>query len=108
MECLEAAKAAANRLNERCMDLMWEANMTVAGVVGCEQLYKATGDVRYREIAYIPLANVLREAWLWECDFGLGEKTTNFWALFQVVRRRRAARSSRTIARAFISRTTRP
>ncbi len=79
-ECLEAAKAAARKLGERCMDLMWEANMTAAGVVGCEQLFKATGDPQYRDLAYIPLANVLANAWLWECDFGIGEKTTNFWA----------------------------
>lgn len=79
-ECLEAAKAAAHKLSERCMDLMWEANMTAAGIAGCEQLYKATGDTQYRDLAYIPLAGVLSQAWLWECDFGIGEKTTNFWA----------------------------
>lgn len=79
-ECLEAAKAAANKLSERCLDLFWEANMTATGAEGCEKLYKATGDVRYRDLAFIPLANVLREAWLWECDFGIGEKTVNFWA----------------------------
>ncbi len=79
-ECLEAAKAAANKLSERCMDLMWQANLSAAGVEGCEKVYRATGDERYRDIAFIPLANVLREAWLWECDYGIGEKTVNFWS----------------------------
>ncbi|MCX7918194.1 MAG: hypothetical protein N3A72_01035 [bacterium] len=80
-ECLSAAIAAAKRLELRCMDLMWEANMTAAGVVACEQLYKATGDEKYRALAYIPLANVLRECWLWESDYGAGEKTVTFWSV---------------------------
>jgi hypothetical protein len=80
-ECLEAAKAAAERLRLRNMDLMWEANMTASGVVACEQLYKATGEEKYRELAYIPLANVLRECWLWESDYGVGEHTVTFWSV---------------------------
>ena len=80
-ECLEASKAAAERLRLRNMDLMWEANMTASGVVACEQLYKATGDEKYRELAYIPLANVLRECWLWESDYGVGEHTVTFWSV---------------------------
>jgi len=80
-ECLEAARAAADKLGERCMDLMWEASLSSDGIEGCEKLYRATGDERYRDLAFIPLANVLREAWLWECDFGIGEKTVNFWAI---------------------------
>jgi len=79
-ECLEAAKSAANRLAERRLDLMWEANLSASGVEGCEKLYRATGERRYREIAFIPLANVLREAWLWECGYGIGAKTINFWS----------------------------
>lgn len=79
-EALGNAKAAAEKLTDRCMDLGWEVNVTASGAVGCEKLYNATGDTRYRDIAYIPLANTLRQAWLWECDYGAGEKTTTFWA----------------------------
>lgn len=79
-EALEAAKAAAIKLEDRCLDLTWQVCMSARGVVGCQQLYQATGDTRYRELAYIPLANTLLQAWLWECDYGIGEKTTNFWA----------------------------
>jgi hypothetical protein len=28
---------------------------------------------------YIPLANSLREAWLWECDYGFGDYAVTFW-----------------------------
>lgn len=79
LECLEAAKSAAERLRLRCMDLAWQANMTATGMAACEQLAKATGDDKYRELAYVPLASLLREAWLWESDFGAGEYTTTFW-----------------------------
>lgn len=80
IEALDSAKAAVEKLTDRCMDLGWQVNITATGAVGCEKLYKATGDLRYRDIAYIPLANTLRQAWLWECDYGVGEKTTTFWA----------------------------
>jgi len=80
VRCLNAAKAAAERIAERCMDLGWQVNMTCAGAVGCEKLYQVTGDERYRKLMYIPLANTLQQAWLWECDYGIGEKTTTFWA----------------------------
>ena len=71
--------AAAGKLADRCLDLMWEINLTAAGVAGCERLFRATGDTRFRDLAWIPLANTLRWAWLWECDYGMGEHITTFW-----------------------------
>ena len=79
-EALTAAKAAAAKLEDRCMDLGWQVNMTAAGVVGCELLYQATGEQHYHDLSYLPLANTLLQAWLWECDYGVGERTTTFWA----------------------------
>ena len=97
-ECLEAAKGAASKLRERCMDLMWEANMTAAGVVGCQQLYQATRDPPTAIWRSSRLASVLSQAWLWECDFGIGESTTNVLVRLAAARPRPAARSSRTAA----------
>jgi len=79
-EALDAAKAAADKLAERCLDLGWQVNMTAAGAVACERLYQATGEQRHRDLAFIPLANALQQAWLWECDYGIGEHTTTFWS----------------------------
>jgi hypothetical protein len=79
-EALVSAKAAAGKLEQRCMDLGWQVNMTAAGAVGCELLAKATGEQHYHEVAFIPLANTLLQAWLWEGDYGTGEHTTTFWA----------------------------
>ena len=79
-EALAAAKAAAAKLGERCLDLCWQVNLTATGAAACEQLYQATGEQRYRDLAFIPLANTLQQAWLWECDYGVGEHSTTFWS----------------------------
>lgn len=80
-EALAAAKKAAAKLEDRCLDLGWQINMTVACAMGCAKIYKATGDKKYLDLAYIGLASALVEAWLWECDFGVGEYTTTFWSM---------------------------
>lgn len=78
-ECLDSAKRAAERIAERGFDYMYELNGTATGAVGCYKLYRATRDSRYLEIAYVPLANTLRWALLWECDYGVGKQIQSFW-----------------------------
>jgi hypothetical protein len=80
-ECLEAAKAAVEKIKDRCLDYSWEVNQSAASIIACEKLYQITKDPHYRDILQITLANTLRHAWLWECDYGLGEKATTFWAM---------------------------
>lgn len=79
-EALQAAQAAAGRMAERCMDFTWEVNQSMSGAVGCAELYRITNDRIYLDISYIGLANALQEAWLWECDYGIGEYVTTFWS----------------------------
>jgi len=78
-EALDAAKAAAARLAERRMDLCWEVNQTATGILACEWLHRATGDPRYRELAWVPIANTLRWAWLWQGRYGIGKRLVTFW-----------------------------
>ncbi len=80
-ECLKAAKATVNTLEDRCMDLSWEMNFTPRFAYVCQWLYEITGEERYRELGWIPVANLLRWVWLWECDYGVGEHTTTFWGM---------------------------
>jgi hypothetical protein len=80
-ECLEAAKATVETLEIRCMDLSWEMNFTPRFAYVCQWLYDITEVEKYRELAWIPLANLLRWVWLWECDYGKGEHTTTFWGM---------------------------
>lgn len=78
-EALAAARAAADRLAERRMDLCWEINQTAIGTIACSWLADATGETRYRDLAYVPLANTLRWAWLWQGNYGIGKHLTTFW-----------------------------
>jgi hypothetical protein len=78
-QVLLSAKAAADKIAERSFDYTYELNGVVCGAVGCYQLYQATGETKYRDIAYIPLANAFRWAWLWECDYGVGKYVQTFW-----------------------------
>ncbi len=78
-EALAAAEAAAERLSERRMDLTWEINQTAIGVLACQWLYEATGNERYKDLAWVPLANTLRWAWLWQGNYGIGKRLVTFW-----------------------------
>ncbi|MCX7919547.1 MAG: hypothetical protein N3A72_08065 [bacterium] len=79
-ECLEAAKKAAEVVAGLEFQYAYELNYTASGAVGLYRLYQVTGDERYRDLAYIPLANTLRWASLWECDYGVGEHIRTFWS----------------------------
>ena len=81
IECLKAAKLTIETLKSRCMDLSWEMNFTPRFAYVCEWIYEITGEEKYREIGWIPVANLLRWVWLWECDYGVGEHTTTFWGM---------------------------
>ncbi len=79
-DALNAAREAAERLADRRLDLCWEINQTAIGAPACEMLYKATGDRKYHDLAWIPIANTLRWAWLWQGYYGIGKHLTTFWA----------------------------
>ncbi len=78
--CLEHARAAAEKMRWRAFDLTYEQNGVMAGAVGLYQLYQETGDAGYLALAYIPLANTLRWAVLWNCQYGVGKHSQSFWA----------------------------
>ena len=79
LKSLEAAKCAVLKIADRGFDYVYELNGAMCGSIAAYQLYQVTGDPVYLEIAYIPLANTLRWAWLWECDYGVGRYVQTFW-----------------------------
>lgn len=78
---LNAARKAVETFEQRCFDFSWQINMTVGSALACAKLYRATGEQKYLDLSYIALASSLGEAWLWECDFGVGKYTTTFWGM---------------------------
>lgn len=75
---LEEAKRVAKSLATWNLDGTREIYWTAMTIEGLARLYSVTKDRTYVRISLIPLARVLRNTWLWECDYGLA----NGWATF--------------------------
>jgi hypothetical protein len=78
-EYLDEAKRAAESLAEMGFRIGYEMHITASGIAACGWLHQVTGDRRYLELSYLPLANLLRDTWLWESDLGYayGYRTFN-------------------------------
>ena len=78
-EYLEEAKKSIERLVGKGFKVGYEMHITASGIAACGWLYEITRDKRYLDIAYIPLANLLRDTWLWEsdCGYAYGYRTFN-------------------------------
>jgi hypothetical protein len=76
---VEEAKHAADQIHS------WDfpsAKLAAWSAMTCEglaRLYAATGDKQYVYDSFIPLAGLLRNAWLWECDYGHAKGYTTFF-----------------------------
>ncbi len=80
---VEEARRAAEHLrtwrfpdNRAC--LICSRAMTCEGLA---RLYAATGDEQYVRDSLVPLAALVRNAWLWECDYGFARRYPTFFGL---------------------------
>ena len=78
---LEEALASIDHIQGKGFELAYELHMTAASAAACARLYQLTGDPLYLEMSYLPLANIFRDCWLWECDYGYGEDYVTFFGL---------------------------
>jgi len=78
---LEEAEAAIGHIRGKGFGLTYEAQMTAAAALACARLYQITGDAEYLRLSYLPIANLLRLTWLWECDYGTGKDYRTFFGL---------------------------
>jgi hypothetical protein len=99
-EALAAAKAAAAKLGDRCMDLGWQVNMSAAGAVGCELLYKASSDTATWPTSRWPTRSCRRGCGSVIMEWG---STRPRFGRFVAARLPRARRNSRPIARVWHS-----
>jgi hypothetical protein len=70
---LEEAKKAISHLLGKGTRLSHEFPITALGVTAAGWLYKITGDDYYLRLAKVPLAILISQCWLWNCDYGYAE-----------------------------------
>jgi len=78
---LEEARAAVEALQGHGFDLAYELHVTALAATACARLSHLTGEPAYIELSLIPLANLLRHCWLWECAYGYAEGYRTFFGL---------------------------
>ncbi|MBC7806844.1 MAG: hypothetical protein H7145_11915, partial [Akkermansiaceae bacterium] len=78
---LEEAKRAADHLVVWTPAATRETFWTAMTCEGLARLYEATKDRRYLRLSFLPLADLMRNVWLWECDFGHAGAYTTFWGM---------------------------
>lgn len=76
---LEAAKRAADKIATWDFTISRMASWTGATCEGLGRLYSATGEKRYLRISMVPLAGLIRNAWLWDCRYGWAGRYGTFW-----------------------------
>ena len=72
VEFLKEAKRAAEALLHMGFEFSYEFFATPIGALALLRLYELTGDPRYLDGSYIPLATILRDSWLFNPDFRWG------------------------------------
>jgi hypothetical protein len=78
---IDEAEGAAQALVGLGFDLGYQFNNTSFGAGGLLRLWKETGKDLYRDLSYVCLANIVRNFWLWECDYGYAKHYHTFLGL---------------------------
>lgn len=79
---LDEAKKAAKALQGTGFTLFYQANNTAFSAGAMLTLYKITKDQLHLELAYLCLANIFKNVWLWDCNYDTGKHFPSFFALF--------------------------
>ncbi len=78
---LSEAKNALPHISGKGFNLSYELQMTGATAAACARLYRLTNERQYLTLSLLPLANLLRHTWLWECDYGTAKNYSTFFGL---------------------------
>ncbi|WP_143065318.1 glycoside hydrolase family 88 protein [Mucilaginibacter gossypiicola] len=76
------AKRAAKTLQGNGFDLFYQANNTAFGANAMLWLYQETKEQLYLDLAYLCLANLVKNMQLWDCDYGYARNYPTFFAVF--------------------------
>ncbi|MEA1912410.1 MAG: DNRLRE domain-containing protein [candidate division WOR-3 bacterium] len=78
---LDEAEASIQHIVGKGFYLSYELQMTAACATACARLYQITGNNEYLRMSYMPLANIMRTCWLWECDYGYASDYLTFFGM---------------------------
>lgn len=67
---LDEARNAVETLDGLGFRLGYQFNNTSFGAGALLRLWRETGKEIYRELSHVCLANIFRNVWLWECNYG--------------------------------------
>src|SRR5215217_1351188 len=76
------AEKAAQSLPQHGFNIFYQANNTMFSAKAMILLYRETKKERYRDLAYLFLANIFKNVSLWECHYGFGKNFPSFFQLF--------------------------
>ncbi|UEG51695.1 hypothetical protein LLH06_12015 [Mucilaginibacter daejeonensis] len=76
------AEKAARTLTQYGFDVFYQANNTMFSAKAMILLYKQTKKERYRDLAYLFLANIFKNVALWDRNYGFSKNLPTFFALF--------------------------
>ena len=76
------AKKAAKSLQGKGFELFYQANNTAFSANALLRLYKETKEQLYLDIAYLCLANIVKNFHLWECNYGYAKDYATFFGVF--------------------------
>lgn len=76
----EAEKAVA-KMKGLGFGLMYQTNSTILSAGAIADLFKITHEKKYLDLSILCMANVIYNAWLWECDYGHAKNYSTFFGL---------------------------
>jgi hypothetical protein len=79
---LEEAKAGCLSLRQKGFTLLYQANNTAFSACAALRLYQVTKEERFLEVSYRCIANLFKNMWIWECDYGYAKHYSTFFAVF--------------------------
>ncbi|HWV68316.1 MAG TPA: hypothetical protein VN105_20800, partial [Chitinophaga sp.] len=81
-EYLEEAKTACLSLQGEGFELFYQANNTAFTASAALKLFTITKEEVYLNISYLCLANMFKNMWLWNCNYGHAKDYPTFFAVF--------------------------
>ncbi|WP_436488991.1 hypothetical protein [Chitinophaga sp. ARDCPP14] len=79
---LQEAKAACLSLQGEGFQVFYQANNTAFSAFTALKLYTLTKEEVFLNISYLCLANMFKNVWLWDCNYGYAKNYPTFFALF--------------------------